>query len=631
MDIWKFHSRLLLFLLLGLTNLFTMAQMVQEVSESYTDTVATPNYEPVFVTSMVDYINDAPNWSQVDTSFLLFSDFDQAYNQTFYSATLGNIGQSNRVLDYQFEPFGFRLKKIPLPNYLYTVQNLPFFRTKSPYSRVFYVMGSNKHHLLNGVHAQQIKNFSLGTSFNVINSLGAYQQQRSSVASASAYLTYQNGKENYRALFSYFFNQLTLSENGGLLNDSLFIFNIEPFRGGMPISLRKARNEFVQNHFEFTQTYAPFFRKDSLISNKNQWFIFAHSAKYDKQKWIFWQDELDSIQSLSASFNPLFTKDSLASHSLENRLEWQTKLKIPLMGMNVLFNSAFGINYTLFSAGDSVSNTSQDFYGIHARANLGIDSLWRLAYQSEQVIGGWNSGAYSYNMSFAMLLSKKHELKLDVLFRSIPQTFFTNSFNGNFFQWSNRFSRLNEKKIGVFYSFFPISIGIDAFQISNHVYLNEQLMPEIFSDNIELFRFWSEINLSYQFLRSQTRLTYHQNSASEIMMFPDYVARQKVYAVFHMFKNAMLTSAGIEGAYVSEYNGAFYNPNLFDFYLNKTERIGNFFYFDVFISFKVKRFNLMVKMINAPQGLLSYDYFSTPNYPLPDRQFRLGVSWRFYD
>lgn len=630
MNICTAQIRVLLFSIILFGNYSLLAQ-VEELSESYTDSTETLNYTPVLEGLMKDYRIGNTEWQQVDTTLELFSDFDKAYNQNYYSATLGNIGQSHRVLDYEFEPFGIRFKKIPLSNYLYSEQNLPVFKPNSPYTIVSYIAGSNKHHLLQGVHAQEINNFSLGATFNVISSLGAYQQQQTSVGGASAYLAYHNDRENYKVVFSYFFNQIKLKQNGGLENDSLFVFDIEPFRGGMPINLENASNEFVQNHFQLTQTYAPFYKKDSLQSVKNQWFVFSHSIKYDKQKWVFLQEELDSVQSQLALINPLLTKDSLAGHILENRVEWQTNLYFSLLGKNVKLNTGFGLNHTLFSVGDSISRFNSDYYGFHARGILGVDSIWQIHYQGEQVVGGWNEGSYSQNLEFSMYLWENHKIQFDVLFRSIPQSYFFNNFNGNFYQWKNDFSRTNEKKIGLTYSYLPISIGVEAFQVSNYVYLNQQSVPEVYPSSIEFVRLWSEINLKYRFLRSQTKLTYHQNSASQITMFPDYVARQKLYAVFHLFKNAMLANAGVEGVYVPEYNGAYYNPNLFDFYLNNSQKIGNFFYLDVFIGFKVKRFNFMVKMLNAPQGFLPYDYFSTPNYPLSDRQFRLGVSWRFYD
>lgn len=631
MDIRRKHKWLLLISICLMIHSSIDGQIVQQETESYTDSVASPNYMPTYETLLNEYISNSPTWKKTDTTYLLFADFDPAFNSRFYSASLGNIGHSHRLLDYEMEPFGFKMKKIPLPNYLYSHSNLPYFKSSSPYTRVFYVAGSNKHHYLNGVHAQTINNISLGTTFNVINSLGAYQQQRTSVAGASAYINYSNRKENYKILFSYFFNQINNRENGGIANDSLFTNNIESFRGGMPISMQKARNEYVHNRFQITQNYLPFLKKDSIKQSKNQWLILSHTFKYDKQKWMFSQDELDSIQSISARINPAYTKDSLAGHHFENRLEWQTNLHFPIGKWKVQFNSAFGINHSMFSVGDSIQKEKNDYYGMHARASIGSDSIWKIYYCGEQIVGGWNAGAFSQNINFTMLAFRKHEIQFDLQLRSNPQYYFYNNFNGNFHHWKKESPRVNEKKFGVAYSYLPISLGFDLFQISNIAYISSEQKAEIFTNNIEMARFWSEINLKYRILHSQTKFSFHQNSANEIMMFPDYVVRQKVFTVFHIFHKAMLASTGIEGVYIPEYYGAFYSPNLFDFYVNKTQSIGNFFYLDLFIGFKVKRFNFMAKMLNAPQGLLPYDYFSTPHYPLPDRQFRIGVSWRFYD
>ncbi len=39
----------------------------------------------------------------------------------------------------------------------------------------------------------------------------------------------------------------------------------------------------------------------------------------------------------------------------------------------------------------------------------------------------------------------------------------------------------------------------------------------------------------------------------------------------------------------------------------------------------------MFKVQNVAKGLLGYNYMMIPHYPLPDRLFKLSVSWRFYD
>ncbi|MGI6320946.1 MAG: putative porin [Bacteroidales bacterium] len=136
-----------------------------------------------------------------------------------------------------------------------------------PFSRLYFATGIPKLQYFGGTHAQSVKNFNFGVDFQVINSLGTYQRQRVTMGSASTYLKYVTNNKKYGILASFQFNQFTAQENGGIADDSLFTYNEEPFRPGMPININtKAENKYLDNEFALTHYFDFLAKNDSTIS-----------------------------------------------------------------------------------------------------------------------------------------------------------------------------------------------------------------------------------------------------------------------------------------------------------------------------------------------------------------------------
>jgi len=98
-----------------------------------------------------------------------------------------------------------------------------------------------------------------------------------------------------------------------------------------------------------------------------------------------------------------------------------------------------------------------------------------------------------------------------------------------------------------------------------------------------------------------------------------------------MFKKALLAQIGIDLLYNTPYFADSYNPALGAFVLQNEYKAGNYLDAAVFINLKVQRMRIFFKLSNFLSGLIGYNYFTVPHYPMQDRLFRLGISWRFHD
>lgn len=594
------------------------------------DSIPSPNYKKVLKTTLNDFIQEKSNWKEQDTIYEYFSMFDVTQNQRFCYSNLGNIGSSHRMLDYKSTDFGFRFKDFPLSEYLVAKNNIPIYKPSSPYTQIYYVTGTGKLHFLGGLHAQQIKQFLLGLNFGLINSLGVYQRQKTNVSGASAYLNYSSKNQRYGITSAYFFNKISLQENGGLAIDSLFENNLEPFRAGMPINFQNAQNSYTEHHVSITQYYSPFNTKDSI----RQLFNFGslvHSLDFSKGKWIFSEEGIDSLSMPIIYRDSANTRDSSGYIKFSNDIEWRNDFLFIVKNNPMHLFTRWGLMHQFIEVSDSIVTKYDQSIQAHASFILQYDSTFSAQYYLNYILSGYGKNAYNHDFNVDYQIAKNQILRFGLKHRSNPVAYTQNIYHSNYNQWQNDFKQVVESSASLNYENKIVEAGVEGLIVSNYVYLNAVCQPEVYNEKINIFRAWSSIMLKWGILRSKTMLTYNSNNADSILMFPDFTARERLYFVFPMFHNGMIANAGVDAVYMPSYTAAFYNPSMFDFYLNPSKKIGNYVYVDVFVGFKVKRFNFFFKLINAPNGLLPYNYYSTPSYPLPDRQFKLGFSWRFYD
>ena len=83
--------------------------------------------------------------------------------------------------------------------------------------------------------------------------------------------------------------------------------------------------------------------------------------------------------------------------------------------------------------------------------------------------------------------------------------------------------------------------------------------------------------------------------------------------------------------YNTQYYADAYNPILHQFHHQERFSVGNFLYWNMFLSLQVSRLSFFVRGGNLLDGITSYKYFTTPYYPMQIRDVTIGITWRFYD
>ena len=72
-------------------------------------------------------------------------------------------------------------------------------------------------------------------------------------------------------------------------------------------------------------------------------------------------------------------------------------------------------------------------------------------------------------------------------------------------------------------------------------------------------------------------------------------------------------------------------PSTQVFYIQDRVKTGQYLYTDFYINERIKPVQFFLKIENILQGLVGKNYSLVPGYYQPDRAFRFGLTWMFFD
>ena len=127
------------------------------------------------------------------------------------------------------------------------------------------------------------------------------------------------------------------------------------------------------------------------------------------------------------------------------------------------------------------------------------------------------------------------------------------------------------------------------------------------------------------------KVVYQYTDKPNLLRKPQLIASQSYVFSTHMFKKALFLQVGVDLTYNTKYYGDAYQPATRSFYLQNKTKVGNYLYADAFLNLKIKRFRIFVQLTNFLSGVIGYDSFTVPHYPMQDRVFKFGVNWLFHD
>ncbi len=614
----------------------------------------------------------------------LQNDFQNDYpfmKRSVGSAYLGNLGGPSQWLNFFDRDTGRNHSFADAwEAYLRTVESMPFYNTKRPFTQLGYSWAGQKiyqEETLVAIHAQ---NISPQTGFNIdyrsLGTKGIYLWQGTRNKTFSAGVNHTGKRWTVHA--GYIHNRVYNQENGGITDDDIILVRLNDFEQmrTIPMRMSSPTNAVKSNTFFLEQSLGvPLIRlteNDFTIGDRPAFFV-GHSFEYDR-----WSRRYDDTYQGTVYINPsptepslptyyddwnysaTMSRDSLFEGRLSNRVfvqlqPWDRNGVIGTIdagvGVDMLQYYRFSADQYLTGVKDAaVKETHTYVYG-GADGHVGVYFDWR-AYLRFHPFGGRRGDTEAGGEVASRLFIKGRPISVSgkVRFSSQEPTYWEQNFSSNHFMWSNSFSKENETRIegSLEIPHVGLSTTVSQSVLGNKVYYamddgSKKIYPMQSSDVVSVTGVYLREDLPVRLGATQLNLNHRvmlqwstDQKVVPVPLASVYLSYSYEFIVARYPKRTgpevLRLQIGVDGRYNTPYFAPGYNPGLGQFYNQREKELGDYIWLDAFVNAKWKRMRILVKMQHLSDDMFgSTNFFSVLHYPMNRRILKLGFSWNFYD
>jgi hypothetical protein len=575
----------------------------------------------------------AYKYSYPDTSITSLSNY-------FPRNFMGNTGlpSPRYILTYGTDQTGFRFFEPPLQNDRIKESDVEYYRSKGPYANLTGVTGSKELQIFKMLFTHTYKEkVNITIRFNRYTSKGFYKKQQAYTNNffLSSNYTTRNKRSGY---YLYVLNNGNKNqENGGIrdvrLNDSTMLLNKEI----LPVNLSSASRD----NREFKVMVNPWLRLNKTTDSSH---VFNHYLQ---------------VKSKFSTASYRYKDQGIAADTFYKALYVDTVMTLDSSHVRQWVN---GIDYTLLKADNKaglsagyrneISNVWQKADSLiinHIlRADLVLrnsflrgDSLHKkessieTGFNIEYIIEGKNKGNYKAETRSAFSFGKhKNVLFLNALYESRNADYIYNYWISNHFVWFNNGYRPQEQ--------LQLKFGLDLgryfqayvfYQDINHfLYFDRNALPRQYNGSVNnLGAAFNFTKVFFKHLGISAGYLYQQTSQPAYFRIPPGISTAKLFYHGNLFKNNLQLQIGSQIQLYDSFYGYAYMPSTQVFYLQDRYKTETYPYVDIYLHARIRPVSFFIKVENVLQGFAGGGYSFVPGYIQPDRAFRFGISWAFFD
>ncbi|HWZ21601.1 MAG TPA: putative porin, partial [Cytophagaceae bacterium] len=592
-----------------------------------------------------DVLYNTNHKNNVDTSLLNLHNYNYYFKNNILYQDLGNLGTPlNRIYYEPPTTIGKNFGINTLTEYGYSSDNMKYYDTKSPFTKLFYIQGSRGQQSLEVTHTQNIKpNWNVGfmlkrmVSTKQIAGGVAGKELQMSHYSFAAHTSYTNKDKRYTFLFNVTHLDHQQYETGGILVDSanepkkdMFKYKLEKAQlYSLPNSTSRSThlrsytkstnfrfyNEYSINPKKAIQVYHQFDYSTITVRYDDDYLYDPYGVNYNKKYYP------------ATTFDTLSTNNRTFSELYENKIGIKgSAAKLFYMGYFRRKDFSYIQNYPNFI--NAKTKFSENFVG--GKADYRFTDTTIISVKAEYYLGR----DYLFNADF---FSKYIQAGYNKIFYS--PTLFQLQNVGNNYQWQNNFSNTMTDYLYVKGTLqlknFLFSPFANYTNINHLIYYDTTALPVQSNKVVQMTTLGFTARINYHVLYLENYLRYTKVSGADILRVPELFNQAKIYVYGPLFKHALRLQLGVDLSWKSGYYGMAYSPGTQQFTLSS--RSNNFDYLDgylladVFLNTQIKRAFIFLKLSNATMGLPTAGYFITPYYTGMPRSFEFGIKWMFYD
>ena len=621
----KFLIRIILvFMLLGNT-LAVFAQGVQPI-DSVMD--LSPYYLPTYYSNIKAIEYEPLVFNAIDTSMVTTHLFYPLLKPENIYQSLGIAGQAHQSIIFDFErEMGFIYQELPYPIYFKTQSDMKFYNMQTTYSKVAYTFGfPNKANQIYAEFARYMKGVTINVNLYGTFNNGTFINQKTSNLCGDFLVHYETPSSIYGLKAVGIINHLNNTENGGLKDINAYQEREKENDGGYVTFFDDAGSKILAFDVAL-QNYV------NIKNKKNNYFgTFSYDFQVSQSN-LTYHDKFDSIPPYYKTYDTTKTvsNDSIRFLTLKNALQWSNFMPYKEMtDKNNFFHIAGGVmhEYTKFKHTNVVFNTLYLFARTHIRLFRVMDINAKISYS----LYGYTNNDLLTNagISWSINRAKDHAIGVNANFYRIAPEYSLQHFESNHFRWDTTFAKQNIVQLNAFWEYENYNISVSYYYLNKLVYLSEKLRP-IQDQNIgNMIQISTFIPFRYKNFGTTANLNV-QYCSNDVIVVPIFAGKLSVFYIFELLKKRLKIQLGTDLMYNTSYYADGYVPALRMFHYQNTQLTGNFVYWDANITFQIERICFFFRAGNLLPPLMHYRNFTTPNYPVKDYFFSIGVTWKFFD
>lgn len=628
--------------------------------------------EPSYAWTISEPLGDRTE-TEIDTSFVNYHLIAVPTSPSLAWLTTGNYGAPGQDQiffnrdngnDFFFED--------ALSPWLHSTDSHVYYNTRIPMTLVSHITGGNKYsnqdRTMVTFSGNAGKRLQIGADLDYIYSKGSYDHQADKNFRWNLGGSYTGDRYELQTFFNHY--AFTTQENGGI-TDTRFITKPEEVQGGetkvdnknIPVRLTACENNLEGTHFFMNHRYkVGFYRyeRDSVITDS---IISKTYVPVTSFIWsLDYRNGRHRFTNKSASDDASFFKNTylnLAGTADTTRYMQLTNT----VGISLLegFNKWAKFGFSAYAYHQLYRQTMQcavEESDIPIAEGLSPipASIPRVSTENRIYAGATLSKTqgsllhYNATAEFGLAGGVEGDVyvdgDIDTRFKLFGDTvtvraygLFANSapgsmlyqFASNHYIWDNDLTFIKRFRVGgeLDLPFSGTNINVGQETIKDYLYFNGDNLPTQHPDAISVFSATLKQDLAFKALHWDNEITYQTSSNQNVLPLPKIALYSNLYLKFLVSK-VLHVQLGVDCNYYTSYYAPTYNPATMTFYNQDKQKCGDFMYMNAYANFRLKRARFFVLYTHANGKIFgSNNYFSTPNYPLSPRCFRIGVSVDF--
>lgn len=566
------------------------------------------------------------------------------YSQRNFSGNLG-LPRPNYLLHYQQRDLGFHYYQMPFGNDVILPHQVNYYVTKGPFASLSGFAGSKQEQTFRLLFSHTTKkNLNITVKFNRFGSLGFYKKQQTFVNNFYSSTHYTNTKKRFGFYAYFLYNKVKNQENGGVKYDTLIEKNVLIGKDLLEVNLSNAKRENKTADFNFN----PWFRLNKKDSTKISHYIdykFNYTGNY------YWY--VDNGIGYENFYNTVYldtvqTNDSTHLRKFNNRINYTIKLNKAGLSASVGYSNEYNTLHNYF---DSILQNNLAHASLyynktylnkdstafnrnkHFTSELNYATIVSGSYQSDFKID-WQSSFSLRTDERGNTTKKTTRLFLKIASELRHPDFLYNYNYSNNFRWNNNFKQtaLFQTKAGIKNELSGLGLSVLWQNTNNLIYMDSTMLPK--QANVAISNWAYNLNFSevlFKHLGIVVNLTYQTTNKESIVRIAPLRALGSLYYTGNLFKNNLQLQIGAQAEYFTSFKAYAYMSAYNMYYLQNRKSVGEYPFVDVFLNARIRPVQFFVKVENALYGLMGSNYNFVPGYYQPDRAFRFGLTWLFFD